>query len=290
MLRVREPSWLSIPSFTWNIERSGFNSRAHVFWESRGYHWVYSFWILSLNGQILILLMIEENLSNGNKLMFTVEVSVLDLHVFIEDDQVIWKNVGVDKELYWSLCFKLENFHCQRIIVELKIAETFKDLAYVVEGITKFEVHSVNLGKPQTCSIVGHFFRDFLLTFQMTKTGYWLSIAQMGLRHLFKYCNYWPMTISGPLKIWTISDFVFFGAAKKTRSHIDICCEAGIVSILSFMSSWKKRICFAWRYIERLIIFCEFCLPNAHYYCSGSLSIGRSESWWKSIERKTNPL
>ena len=36
-----------------------------------------------------MLLMIEENLSNGKKLMFTVEVSVLDLHVFIEDDQVI---------------------------------------------------------------------------------------------------------------------------------------------------------------------------------------------------------
>ena len=177
MLRVREPSGLSIPSFTWNIGRSGFNSQAHVFWVSAGYHWVYSLFSLSLNGQILMLLMFEENLSNGKKMMFSVEVSVLDLHVFIVDDQVIWKNVGVDKELYWSLCFKLENFHCQRIIVELKIAETFKDLAYVVEGITKFEVHSVNLGKPQTCSIVGHFFRDFLLTFQMTKTGYWLSIA-----------------------------------------------------------------------------------------------------------------
>ena len=49
------------------------------------------------------------------------------------------------------------------------------------------------------------------------------------------------MTLSGPLKIWTFSDFVFFGAAKKTRSHIDICCEAGIENILSFMSSWKNQ-------------------------------------------------
>ena len=44
MLRVREPSGLSIPSFTWNIGRSGFNSQAHVFWVSEGYHWVYSFY------------------------------------------------------------------------------------------------------------------------------------------------------------------------------------------------------------------------------------------------------
>ena len=59
-------------------------------------------------------------------------------------------------------------WHLQRTFKGLcwfKIAKTFKDLAYIVEQITKFEVHSVNLGNPQTCSIVRHFFRDFLSSF-----------------------------------------------------------------------------------------------------------------------------